>query len=67
MEQIEQIEKDKQALKEYRTTVKFLTDKKNWEENVVKKIDLVTPDISNIDKYSVQPGFEFYMSLVTAG
>ena len=61
------MEKDKQALKEYKTTVKFLESKKNWEENVVKKIDLVPADISNIDKYSVMPGFEFYMSLVTAG
>ena len=45
---------------------KFKEEKKKWEENIVKKIDLVPTDLNYYDKHSVKPGFEFLMSIVSA-
>ena len=34
-------------------TRKFLEDKKKWDENIVRKIDLAPADLKFYDKYSV--------------
>ena len=44
-----------------------MEDKKKWEENMVRKIDLTPGKPDYYDNYTVQPGFEFFMSIVSAG
>lgn len=44
-----------------------MEQKKKWEDNMVKKIDLAPSEPNYYDKYTVQPGFEFFMSIVSAG
>ena len=59
-ERIEKVRREKRGLH-------FEERKKRWEENVVAKLDLVPPDAeTHYTHLDVKPGFEFYLSLVTA-
>ena len=62
MRKLEQLERQRQL----KMSRKFIEAKKKWEDNIVKKIDLAPADIHYYDKYSVQPGFEFFMNIVSA-
>lgn len=66
-------EKEKQMLlkkekdRHIRLSRKFVEDEKKWEENVIKKIDLLPPDPeTHFNGCSVKPGFQFWLSLCSA-
>jgi len=53
--------------RQLRISRQFVETKKKWEENVVKKIDLLPPDPEiHFNGRTVKPGFQFWLSLCSA-
>lgn len=46
---------------------KFIENRKKWDENVIKKLDLVPPNPeTHYNGRIVKPGFQFWLSLFSA-
>ena len=59
--------KEKEKQRQIRISKRFIENQKKWEENVIKKIDILPPDPeTHYNKRTIKPGFQFWLSLLTA-